>query len=77
MQDYEEAREVKKEIIAFNKRVGRRFPRAAITADSVERSMKSHMRTSATMHNGIALSPMFRTALQQHLEDSEPITLKD
>lgn len=77
MQDYEEAREVKKEIIAFNKRVGRRFPRAVITADSVERSMKSHMRTSATMHNGIALSPMFRTALQQHLEDSEPITLKD
>ena len=77
MRDYEEAREVKKEILAFNKRIGRSFPRAIITSDSVERSMRSHMKTSATAHNGIALSPMFRTALQQHLEDSKPITLAD
>jgi hypothetical protein len=77
MQDYEEAREIKNEILAFNKRIGSRFPKAVITADSVARSMRSHMKTSATAHNGIALSPMFRTALQEHLEDSEPIVLSD
>ena len=77
MQDYEEAREIRNEMLAFNKRIGARFPKAVITADSVARSMRSHMKTSATAHNGIALSPMFRTALQEHLEDNEPIVLSD
>jgi len=77
MGDYEEARDVKQDILDFNKRVSRKFPKAIITSDSVARSMRSHMRTSATMHNGIAISPMFRTALQEHLDDSTPITLDD
>jgi hypothetical protein len=77
MGDYEEARDVKQDILDFNKRVSRKFPKAIITSDSVARSMRSHMRTSATMHNGIAISPMFRTALQEHLDDSSPITLED
>jgi hypothetical protein len=77
MGDYEEARDVKQDILDFNKRVSRKFPKAIITSDSVARSMRSHMRTSATMHNGIAISPMFRTALQEHLDDSTPITLED
>jgi hypothetical protein len=77
MGDYEEARDVKQDILDFNKRVSKKFPKAIITSDSVARSMRSHMRTSATMHNGIAISPMFRTALQEHLDDSSPITLED
>jgi len=77
MGDYEEARDVKQDILDFNKRVSRKFPKAIITSDSVARSMRSHMRTSATMHNGIAISPMFRRSLQEHLDDSSPITLDD
>jgi hypothetical protein len=77
MGDYEEARSVKDDILKFNKRVSKKFPKAVITADSVLRSMRSHTKTSATMHNGIAISPMFRTSLQQHLDDSTPITLDD
>ncbi len=77
MGDYEEARDVKQDILDFNRRVSRKFPKAIITSDSVARSMRSHMRTSATMHNGIAISPMFRTALQDHLDDNSPITLED
>ena len=77
MGDYEEARDVKQDILDFNKRVSRKFPKAIITSDSVARSMRSHMRTSATMHNGIAISPMFRKSLQEHLDDSSPITLDD
>jgi len=77
MGDYEGAAELQREIMKFNQRVGVKFPRAVITTDSIRRSMRSHMNTSATMHNGIAISPMFRTALQQHLDDSTPITLED
>ena len=77
MGDYEEARSVKDDILKFNKRVSKKFPKAVITSDSVLRSMRSHTRTSATMHNGIAISPMFRTALQDHLDDSKPIILQD
>ena len=77
MGDYEGMAELQQEIMKFNQRVGAKFPRATITMDSIRRSMRSHMNTSATMHNGIAISPMFRTALQQHLDDSTPITLDD
>jgi hypothetical protein len=77
MGDYEGAAELQRDIMKFNQRVGVKFPRATITTDSIRRSMRSHMNTSATMHNGIAISPMFRTALQQHLDDSTPITLDD
>ena len=77
MGDYAGMAELQQEIMKFNQRVGAKFPRATITMDSIRRSMRSHMNTSATMHNGIAISPMFRTALQQHLDDSTPITLDD
>lgn len=43
----------------------RRHPSARITGDSVRRSMRRHMETSATMYNGITISPNMRRALEQ------------
>jgi hypothetical protein len=77
MGDYEEARGVKQDIQDFNQRIRKTFPKAIITSDSIKRSMRSHMNTTATTHNGIAVSPMFRSALQQHARTREPIILDD
>ena len=62
--DYREAREVLKEINEYN----RKHPSFAITQDSIDRSMKQHMKTSAEMYNGVSLSPAMRAMLNDHLE---------
>ena len=53
-----------KDMRKFNKR----HPRYAITLKTVQRSVKAHQRTSATMHNGVVLSPAARAILQQYKE---------
>ena len=59
-----EKAEAMREIRAFNKR----HPRYRISSTSIERSLKAHKRTSATMHNGVVLSPAMRSLLQQARE---------
>jgi hypothetical protein len=62
--DYEKAREVLKEINKYN----RNHPSFAITQDSIDRSMKQHMKTSTEMYNGVTLSPAMRRILDDQLE---------
>jgi hypothetical protein len=49
----------------------RKHPTSAITADSIQRSMRQHMKTSATMYNGVTLSPNMRAQLLDLAEDFE------
>lgn len=46
-----------------------KHPTAAISADSIKRSMKQHMRTSVKMHNGVTLSPNMQAVLKDHVAD--------
>ena len=48
-----------KEILKFNKR----HPYHAISSDSINKSYRTHARTSALMHNGVTLSPRLRAYL--------------
>ena len=75
MQDWEEAQAVMRDIHTFNRRIRRKFPKAQITPKTIQRSVKQHMKTSATHHNGITLSPMVRRPLQSHLANFDPILL--
>jgi hypothetical protein len=43
-------------------------PSFKITPDSIKRSMKQHMKTSAEMYNGVTLSPAMREILNDQLE---------
>jgi hypothetical protein len=52
------------DMITRLQRFNRRHPTAAITGESVQRSMRSHMRTSAQMHHGITLNKNMRAVLQ-------------
>ena len=47
-------------ISKFNKR----HPKFAISADAMKRSIKQHIRQSATMHNGVSLSPKMRAYIR-------------
>lgn len=62
--DYSEAREIFQDILEYN----RKHPTFRITPDSIRRSMKQHMKTSAEMYNGVTLSPAMRQALRSHSE---------
>ena len=62
--DFPEAREVMREIAKYN----RAHPNFAITQESIDRSMKQHMKTSAEMYNGVTLSPAMRRLLNDQLE---------
>ena len=73
--DREETAEVLKEIEKFNKRVSRRFPRAVITPRKLRASLRSSMRTSAQMHNGITLSASTRDYMQEYLDNKDVILL--
>ena len=44
----------------------RRHPSFSLTAGSVMKSIQTHGRTSATMYNGITISPKMRGVLQEH-----------
>jgi hypothetical protein len=61
MGDSDERRRTMERIREFN----RRHPTARIDADSLRRSMRQHMETSATMYNGITISPNMRRALEE------------
>jgi hypothetical protein len=61
MGDSDERRRMMERIQAFNKR----HPTARIDADSLRKSMRKHMETSATMYNGITISPNMRRALEE------------
>ena len=54
-----------RDIIAFNSR----HPQLAITFDTLRRSMKQHMRTSATMMNGVTISKSMRPTVQAHMDE--------
>lgn len=59
--DFDKADAVFDDIMKFNDR----HPEAAITPNSIERSMSQHAKTSAQMYNGVTLSPLYRNALEQ------------
>jgi hypothetical protein len=65
MGDGDESRAVLERIGEFN----RRHRSAAITPDSMRRSMRQHMETSATMYNGVTLSPNMRRVLSQSRDE--------
>ena len=57
--------EVLKEIQVFNKR-HYTFP---ISAETMHKSLRTHYKTSANMHNGITISPKMRAVLENHRDD--------
>ena len=65
MGDSPTAREILGDIRDFNKR----HRSAAITPETMRRSMRQHMETSRTMYNGITISPNMRRALEQQREE--------
>jgi hypothetical protein len=60
MGDYSEMMQVYKDMLKFNKR----HPEAAITPDSINRSMKRHAETTENMHNGASFSTTYGAAVQ-------------
>lgn len=61
MGDSDGRRQAMQKIRAFNKR----HPTARVGFESLLRSMRQHMETSATMYNGITISPNMRRALEE------------
>jgi hypothetical protein len=59
MGDHETMGEVLKDIIAHNNR----HPTVAITPEQISKSVKSHMATSAKMHNGVTVNPLMQHAI--------------
>jgi len=56
----------------------RRHPEAAITADTIDRSMRSHLRTSQRMHHGVTFSPKNDAFLRRNAaEYDDDITIWD
>jgi len=65
MGDSSGVQEAMKEIQKFNKRHGSKGRNVAISFDSIKRSMKMHMKTTAKMHNGVTLSPNIKQYAQE------------
>jgi hypothetical protein len=65
MGDFDGARDVRKEMRAFSKK----HKEAAITAETIDRSMKQHAKTSLEMYNGIRLNPQMRETLKDSRND--------
>ena len=61
MGDHETMGEVLKDISAHNKR----HPTAALTGEQISKSVKSHMKTSADMHNGVTVNPIMKYAIMR------------
>ena len=59
------------DIAEHNKEHGSKGTAALITYDTILRSMKQHVRTSAKMHNGVTLSPVMRAYAQDMQEELE------
>ena len=67
MKDYDRADDVIKDIKEFNAKYGAKG--IVIDSDSIKASLKRHIKTSATMHNGVAVSPLYRNLLRQSNEE--------
>ena len=65
MGDSDERNNLMKKIRAFNNR----HRTARIDGDSLRRSMRQHMETSATMYNGVTLSPNMRRVLDESRDE--------
>ena len=61
MGDHETMGEVLKDISAHNKR----HPTAALTGEQISKSVTSHMKTSADMHNGVTVNPIMKYAIMR------------
>ena len=61
--DWDTLADVKRDMAKFNKE----HPTFAITADSLDRSIKQHIKTSENMYNGVSLSPAMRKVAEDHL----------
>jgi hypothetical protein len=59
MGDHETMMEVLKDIAAHNSR----HPTVAISPEQISKSVKSHMATSAKMHNGVTVNPIMQHAI--------------
>ena len=61
--DWSEIGRLEGEIQKYN----RAHPSFELTIDSINRSLKQHMKSSETMYNGVSLSPAMRRAAEEHL----------
>jgi hypothetical protein len=65
MGDFDGVRDVRREMRKFSKK----HKEAAITAETIDRSMKQHAKTSLEMYNGIRLNPQMRETLESSRND--------
>ena len=66
--DWGKVEDVKEDIIKFNERHAPKYGnKVAISADSINRSMRRHMQQSLIMekYNGVSLNPMLRKGLEE------------
>ena len=63
--DIDEAATIVDKILDFNAK----HPEAGINQDSLTRSMRSHIQTSATSFNGVQLAPMLNTTLRLQADE--------
>ena len=65
MGDMKEANAILVEMLKFN----RRHPGAAITGDTISRSMAQHMKTTKEMYHGITINKSLRPQIMQHFAE--------
>jgi hypothetical protein len=63
-QDTGGMQEIAQEIQDFNSDVGTRFPKAILNGKTLRKSLTQNVRTTAKMHNGITLNPLFENELR-------------
>jgi hypothetical protein len=63
MGDWDALADVKRDMAKFNKA----HPTFKITGDSLNKSIKQHIKTSENMYNGVTLSPAMRKVAEEHL----------
>jgi hypothetical protein len=63
MGDWDALTDVKRDMAKFNKA----HPTFKITGDSLNKSIKQHIKTSENMYNGVTLSPAMRKVAEEHL----------
>jgi len=61
MNDFKESSDILDEIFKFNDK----HPYAAINNEDMQKSLKSHQRTSYEMYNGVTINPLVRYAIEQ------------
>lgn len=63
--DYVRMEDAREEMLKFNAK----HPTAALSHLTIIKSMKSHTKTTQTMHNGVTVSPLMQYALDRSRED--------